>query len=110
MAAGALLVVAGIIGIISFAIPFLFGSFGFLIPFLGPLLLICGIIGITFSVFAIVGGIFAIQRRMWGLALTGSILGLFIIGFGISSLLSLVALILLALSHREFASGPGSSL
>lgn len=112
MAAGVLLIVAGVIGILQSVVGLLFVStLPFFVPFGGPLLLICGVIGVTFSVFALVGGIMATQRRMWGLALTGSILGLFTFGFfGISSLLSLVALILLAVSHREFASGSGSSL
>ena len=105
-AAGGLLIAAGILGLISWVISML--SVGQLVadPFfgsLGTIFLICGIIGTIFSVFALIGGIMAIQRRLWGLALTGSILGLFIIGFvGISSLLSLIALILIAVSHREF--------
>ena len=45
----------------------------------------------------------ALRRRMWGLALVGSILGLFTIGyFGLSSLLSLIALIVLVMSKDEF--------
>ena len=113
LASGVLLVVAGILGMVSTALSFLvFGSFGFVgDPFfgaLGTLFLICGIVGITFSAFAIIGGVMAMQKRMWGLALTGSILGLFIIGpVGISSILSLVALILIIVSHREFKAGTG---
>lgn len=112
MAAGALLIVAGVLGLINWVLVALSAAgiivgFGFLgdpiFGFLGTIFLICGIIGITFSVLALLGGIMALQRKMWGLGLTGSILGLFIFGFyGISSLLSLVALILLAVSHREF--------
>jgi len=105
-AAGGLLIAAGILGLISWVISIL--SFNSLVAdpffgFLGTILLICGIIGTIFSVFALIGGIMAIQRRLWGLALTGSILGLFIIGpVGVSSILSLIALILIAVSHREF--------
>jgi cobalamin synthase len=45
----------------------------------------------------------ALRRKMWALALVGSILGLFTFGFyGISSILSLVALIILAISRKEF--------
>jgi len=105
-ASGGLLIAAGILGLIGWLLntsstapivgdPF-FGS-------LGTIFLICGIIGITFSVFALLGGVMAVQRKMWGLALTGSILGLFIIApYGVPSLLSLIALILIAVSHREF--------
>ena len=78
-------------------------SFASFIPGFETILLVCGLIGITFSAFALLGGIMAIQRKMWGLALVGSILGLFIIGpVFISSLLSLIALILIAITHREF--------
>jgi len=65
--------------------------------------LICGAIIIVLAIFTLLGGIMALKKKMWGLALTGSILGLFTIGvFFISSLLSLIALILLVLSKGEF--------
>lgn len=103
LAAGILLIIAGILGLVDWVLIFLLGTLAAFIPLLGSILLICGIIGITFSVLALLGGIMAVQRKMWGLALVGSILGLFIIGpYGISSLLSLIALILIAISHREF--------
>ena len=102
-AAGILLIIAGVLGLIDWGIVLAFGTLAAFIPFLGAIILICGIIGITFSVFALLGGIMAVQRKMWGLALTGSILGLFTVGFvGEASLLSLIALILIAVSHREF--------
>jgi len=104
LAAGALLLAAGILGLIDWVYSILFlSSIGFFFPGLETILLVCGIIGITFSVLALLGGVMAIQRKMWGLALVGSILGLFILGpYGISSLLSLIALILIAITHREF--------
>ena len=52
---------------------------------------------------AIIGGIMAIQRRMWGLALVGSIMGLlFAWGWIVGSVLCLVGLILIAISRNEF--------
>jgi hypothetical protein len=103
LAAGALLIVAGAVGLIDWAVVLAFGTLVSIIPVFGTIVLICGIIGITFCVFALLGGVMAVQRKMWGLALVGSILGLFTIGFyGISSILSLVALILIAVSQREF--------
>ena len=50
------------------------------------------------------GGIMAIRRKMWGLALVGSILGLFFLGWAgfEASLMSFIALILLAISRSEF--------
>ena len=52
-----------------------------------------GILGIL----SIVGGAFALQRKSWGMALTGSIASLMPF-----SILGLVALILTALSRDEF--------
>lgn len=108
VAAGVLLIIAGALGFVGLALSFiLVGGFFSFLPFvggiLGTLFLICGIVVSVFSAFALVGGVMAIRRRMWGLALTGSILGLFALGpLGISSILSLVALILVVVSHDEF--------
>jgi uncharacterized membrane protein HdeD (DUF308 family) len=67
------------------------------------LLLICGIIFIVFGILAIVGGISSITRKSWALALIGSILGLFTIGFYFTgSILSIISLILIAISKNEF--------
>jgi len=56
---------------------------------------------IVFTV-AIVGGICAVRRRIWGLALAGSICAL--AGFVIPGIL---AIIFVSLSKREFESGTG---
>ncbi|MEE8564982.1 MAG: hypothetical protein V3S79_01205, partial [Candidatus Thermoplasmatota archaeon] len=49
------------------------------------------------------GGIISIKRKMWGFTIVMSIIGLFTIGpFLLSSILSLIALILIALSKKEF--------
>ena len=62
-----------------------------------------GVIGtplIIIGIVAIVGGIFALRRRIWGLALAGAICALFpppIIALG------LLSIIFLALSKEEFA-------
>jgi len=65
--------------------------------------LTCGVIGCILSVFAILGGIMAVQRKLWWLALLGSILGIFILQpVFISSFLSLIGMILLIISRKEF--------
>ncbi len=107
VAAGVLLIIAGALGFVGLALLLFVGGFFSFLPFaggiLGTLFLICGIVVSVFSAFALVGGIMAIRRRMWGLALTGSILGLFALGpLGIASILSLIALILVVISHDEF--------
>jgi hypothetical protein len=64
---------------------------------------VCAIIGIIISIFPILGGITSIKRKMWGITIVMSIIGLFTIGpFLLSSLLSLIALILIILSKKEF--------
>ena len=74
------------------------------VPGLQGLLQVCGAIGIVLAIPMVVGGVFAIQRKMWGFALVGSILGLFTIGFVfLSSIFAFIALILIAMSRNEFA-------
>jgi hypothetical protein len=46
---------------------------------------------------SVVGGVFSMQRRMWGWALAGSIATLLV-----SQLLGIISLVLTALSRREF--------
>ena len=67
------------------------------------LFIICGTIGFFLSIFSILGGIMSVRKKMWGLALSGGILGLFTIGpIFISSILSIIAIILVATSKKEF--------
>ena len=64
---------------------------------------ICGSVSFFLSIFTVLGGIMAIKKQMWGLALTGGILGLFTIGpLFASSILSLIGLILVFISKKEF--------
>ncbi|HKZ48606.1 MAG TPA: hypothetical protein VJ397_07460 [Thermoplasmata archaeon] len=108
IAGGALLLIAGILGLLNIVITFAIAgsmlAFMAVIPGAAAIIAVClGIIAL-FSIFALVGGIVALRRRMWGLALVGGILGLFSIGpLFISSILSLVGLILIAISKEEFA-------
>ena len=59
-----------------------------------------GIPLIVFGIIAIVGGIFAIKRRIWGLALAGSILAI-----ACEPVLGILAVIFVAQSKKEFAQG-----
>lgn len=65
---------------------------------------ICGVTECVLSIFAILGGIFALKRKMKTVALVGGILGVFTIGpiFFISTILSLIGLILIIMSKNEF--------
>lgn len=70
---------------------------------LSTILLVCGIIFIVLGILVVLGGISAITRKSWPLALIGSIIGIFTIGFYFTgSLLSIIALILIAISKDEF--------
>jgi hypothetical protein len=70
---------------------------------LQSILATCSIIGCIISIFALVGGIVAVKRKAWGLAIVGGILGLFTIGpFFLGSIISLIGLILVAISRKEF--------
>ena len=68
------------------------------------ILVVCGTILSIIAIFPLLGGIFALKRKMWGIAVAGSIIGIFSIGpIFASSVMSLVALILLFKSKNEFS-------
>jgi len=70
---------------------------------LQSILVTCGIIGCILSIFAITGGIVAVKRKAWGLAIVGGILGIFTIGpLFLGSIISVVGLILVAISRKDF--------
>ena len=66
-------------------------------------IVICGTILSIISIFPILGGILSLKRKLWGVVLACSIIGLFSIGYIFtSSILCLIALVLIAVSKREF--------
>jgi hypothetical protein len=63
----------------------------------------CASIGIIISFFPILGGILAIKRKMWGISIACSIIGLFSIGILFtSSLFCFIAIIIIFISKKEF--------
>ncbi len=64
--------------------------------------LTCGIIGCVLSVFTLAGGIVAVKRKAWGLAIVGGILGLFTFGFFLGSIMALIGLIVVVISRKDF--------
>ncbi|MGQ9586941.1 MAG: hypothetical protein ACUVT7_00970 [Thermoplasmata archaeon] len=56
---------------------------------------LCGVIVLLLGIIALLGGVFAIMRKHWGLALLGGILV-------IPSILGLIGMILVAVSHKDF--------
>ena len=98
--AGILCIIAGAIGVIHCIVVVVFGSiigafFGFEVvwgwsTFAIPLI-ISGII-------AIIGGVYALRRKVWGLALAGSICAL----LGPGAILGILAIIFVSLGKGEF--------
>jgi len=66
--------------------------------------LIIGIVGIIASLVAALGGVFALMKKSWGLALTGSILGILFCGgfWCLGSLMAIAAMILIIVSKKHF--------
>ena len=65
----------------------------------------CGAIAIVLSIFPIVGGILALQKKMFGLIVVGGILGIIAIApmfIFIPNIISLIGLILVAVYKKEF--------
>jgi hypothetical protein len=99
---GILILIGALAGIISGASLIWAGSF--FLPLgdygldISGILAICGIIWILLSLIGLLGGIFAMQRKHFGLAILGGIFSL-LFGFFI---FGLIGLILVAISKSEF--------
>ena len=63
----------------------------------------CGFVDLAFGVVATVGGVFALTRRHFGLAVTGGVFAILGLGLLIGSLLGLIGLILVLVSRRDFS-------
>ena len=70
---------------------------------------ICGTVGCVMAVLSILGGVLALKRKVWGLALVVSIpqslLGIIVPSFSLlfaSGVMALVGLLLIVFSRREF--------
>jgi hypothetical protein len=95
---------AGILAIVAGAIQVIFGTLctagvGFLGGILGIawLSVICTPL-VIFGIIAITGGICALRRRIWGLALAGAVLAL----VGPWFILGILAIVFVSLGKREF--------
>ncbi len=74
----------------------------FTIEGMGPLIVFFGFIFSICGIFAIIGGYYALKTQKYALAITGAILGIFSFGFGLGTILAIVALIILLLARDEF--------
>jgi hypothetical protein len=84
-AAGTLTISAGVLGL----------TVGIVLVAIGPLFMV-GLLAIMIGVVAMAGGLCALKRRVWGLALAGSICSVF-------CWLGIPAIIFIALSKQEFS-------
>jgi len=95
--AGILCIIAGSIGVITGIVVGLLGSFiGTIlgVPWTG----VFGVPSLILGIIAIVGGIYALKRQVWGLALAGSICAL----VGPWAILGILAIIFVSLGKGEF--------
>ncbi len=79
----------------------------FIMCIIVPILIVFLVIAIITALFSLLGGLFAIQRRRWGWALTGSIIAIFgisthIFTCGLTILLGILATIFVAIAKDEF--------
>ena len=95
--AGILCIIAGIIGVITGIVVAVIGGIGGAFIGIGWLSAV-GAPSIVLGTVAIVGGIYALRRRLWGLALAGSICAL----VGPWALLGILAIVFVSLGKDEF--------
>jgi len=102
VAGGVLVIIAGALGLLWTSIMWT----GF--EFIGIGSWTCYVIEIIFSLIAIIGGFFAVARRMFPLAVMGAIFSMLTIGFiFIGPLLGLIGLILIIIGKETFISQGG---
>ncbi|MDD1767958.1 MAG: zinc ribbon domain-containing protein [Methanomassiliicoccales archaeon] len=64
----------------------------------------CGVIWFIIGLIALIGGVFALRKKRWGIAIVGGVFALLTIGpYFLASILGLIGLILIAISKREFS-------
>jgi hypothetical protein len=99
--AGILDIIAGSCGLLASLVFISLGGVARFIPdvptFLFPIFTALSIPIAAIGILAIIGGIYALRRKVWGLALAGSIAAFFP-----SWILGLTAIVLTALSKNEF--------
>lgn len=80
------------------------GDVGDVGDWLTDVLLVCGGIMIVIALIVVLGGVFGIMRKHWGLVIVGGVLGLLFTWplYFIGSVCALVGLILVAVSKKDF--------
>ena len=98
---GILSIICGSLGVLTGIMVALGGSISWLIgiPFATRILAMIGIPCILLGAIAIIGGIFAIQRRTWGMALAGAICAFLIPP---PFILGILAIVFISMGKGEF--------
>lgn len=65
----------------------------------------CSLMFLILSIFPLLGAITSYKRRHFDVAVVGSLIGIFSVGFYIGSIICIIALIILLLSRDEFENG-----
>ena len=106
LTAGILEIICGIwaliasLGLVLFASIFKALAIPDVPAFVGPLIGMMAIPFALFGILAIVGGVFALRKKNWGLALAGAIVSIF---SPYMILLAIAAIVFVALSKSEFS-------
>ena len=100
----------GLVAIGLIIVIFAFGSFSpmimdylppkdapFIMPIILPILVVVLVLSVVSTVFPIIGGVYALQRRRWGWALAGSIIAIFR-----TSVLGILSTIFVSMAKDEF--------
>ncbi len=70
------------------------------------LFVVLGSVVIAFGAIAIIGGMFAVQRRQLALSILGGVFGVLSIGFFLGAVVAAIGIILLIVSRHEFGRAP----
>ena len=76
---------------------------------LQELLLVFGIVALALGIVAVIGGMFGLERRHFGIVIAGGICGIVGIGFFLGTVLAVIGLILVALGRSEFEAPPAAA-
>ena len=112
--AGILSIISGgLNGLVAIGLIIVIGAFGsfspiimgylppkdapFIMPIILPILVVVLVLSVVSTVFPIIGGVYALQRRRWGWALAGSIIAIFR-----TSVLGILSTIFVSMAKDEF--------
>jgi hypothetical protein len=112
--AGILSIISGgLNGLVAIGLIIVIGAFGsfspiimdylppkdapFIMPIILPILVVILVLSVVSTVFPIIGGVYALQRRRWGWALAGSIIAIFR-----TSVLGILSTIFVSMAKDEF--------